>query len=276
MKEQIQIHCVPRLENIEQWLTIAEQYNAVFEYNDFFFPKLLDAPEQLEKVISEYEKIGRERSADTLHGVFFDIVIGSEDERIAEVCEYRLRQSMSIAERLGCKAVIFHTNFIPNFNSKSYKKRWVEHNALMIRNLLRDYPNLSIYIENMFDETPELLVRLAEQMEQEKRFGICLDIAHANLSASPIDVWIEKVGPYLKHLHINDNFGDEDSHFAVGDGNIDWNVLNHPVILDKKPSVLIEMRNAESFLRSVRYLQERGLYPYTEKDVRDGEELWEK
>lgn len=262
MKEQVKLHCIPRLENIEQWETIAQRYDAVFEYNDFFMPQLLDMPEQLENVIASYEKIPRDRSSDTLHGVFFDIVIGSEDRRIAEVCEYRLRQSMSIAERLGCKAVIFHTNFITNFNVASYKKRWVDYNVMMLRNLLRDYPHLSIYMENMFDVTPDLLLQLAERMVSEERFGVCLDIAHANLSERPIEEWVDKLGPYLKHLHINDNFGDEDSHFAVGEGNIDWKVLNRPVILDKKPSVLLEVRNAESFLRSVHYLQENGLYPF--------------
>ena len=251
MREQVKLHCIPRLENMEQWETIAEQYDAVFEYNDFFMPQLLDTPEQLEKVIATYENLPRDRRADTLHGVFFDIVIGSEDRRIAEVCEYRLRQSMSIAERLGCKAVIFHTNY----------------NVMMIRNLLRDYPGMQIYMENMFDVTPDLLLQLAERMAHEARFGVCLDIAHANLSACPLEEWVEKMGPYLKHLHVNDNFGDEDSHFAIGEGNIDWNILNHPVILEKKPSILLEVRNAESFLRSVHYLQENKLYPYVKRQA---------
>lgn len=262
MKKQKQLHCIPRLENIEQWTKIAEQYGAAFEYNDFFMPQLLDTPEQLERVVREYEGLDRDRKADTLHGVFFDIVIGSEDKKIAEVCEIRLRQSMETATRLGLKAVIFHTNFITNFNVASYKKRWVDYNAMMIRTLLRDYPDMRIYMENMFDVTPDLLLQLAEKLAKEERFGVCLDIAHANLSSCPIEEWVEKLGPYIKHLHINDNFGDADSHFAVGDGNIDWNILNHPVIREKKPSILLEVRSAESFLRSVKYLQERELYPY--------------
>lgn len=264
MKERANIHCIPRLENVEQWEKIAVQYGAAFEYNDFFVPQLLDEPERLENVISAYEAIKRDRSDDTLHGVFFDIVIGSEDRKIAEVCESRLRQSMSIAERLGVKAVVFHTNFITNFNVASYKKRWVEYNAMMIRTLLRDFPEQSVYMENMFDMTPELLYQLAEKMKNEERFGVCLDIAHAHLSACPLELWVEKLGPHIRHLHINDNFGEEDSHFAVGEGNIDWSILNHPVILEQSPSVLLEVRNAESFLRSAQYLKERALYPYNQ------------
>ena len=149
MREQVKLHCIPRLENMEQWETIAEQYDAVFEYNDFFMPQLLDTPEQLEKVIATYENLPRDRRADTLHGVFFDIVIGSEDRRIAEVCEYRLRQSMSIAERLGCKAVIFHTNFIANFHSKYYQDKWVERNRAFWREVLANYPSLSVYMFSM-------------------------------------------------------------------------------------------------------------------------------
>lgn len=268
MGKQVRLHCVPKLNNIEQWIRIAAQYDAVFEYNDFFMPQLLDAPEQLEQVIAAYERIPRDRSEDTLHGVFFDIVIGSEDKRIAEVCEYRLRQSMSIAKRLGVKAVVFHTNYITNFNVESYKKRWVEENAKMLQKLLRDYEDLHIYMENMFDTTPELLAQLAERMAQEERFGVCLDIAHANLSACPLETWVEQLGPYIKHLHVNDNCGKEDSHFPIGEGEIDWNILNHPVLLERKPSILLEVRDAESFLRSVQYLEERALYPFgtQEKD----------
>lgn len=259
---QNKVLCIPRLENIAQWCALAEEYEAAFEYNDFFVPRLLDMPEQLDHVIEEYEKLPRDRSADTLHGVFFDIVIGSEDKRIADVCEYRLRQSMDIAQRLGANAVIFHTNFITNFNVSSYKKRWVEYNAMMIRSLLRDYPGLTIYMENMFDMTPELLTQLAEKMKNEERFGVCLDIAHAHLSSCSLETWVEKLGPYVKHLHINDNFGDEDSHFAVGEGNIDWSIMNHPLLLERQPSVLLEVRNAESFQRSAKYLIEHALYPY--------------
>lgn len=262
--ENGRIHCIPRLENIEQWKKIVKEYEAGFEYNDFFMPQLLDTPELLEQTIAAYEGLERDRSEDTLHGVFFDIVIGSEDRRIAEVCELRLRQSMSIAERLGCKAVVFHTNFITNFNVASYKKRWVSSNVMMIQTLLRDYPKMTIYMENMFDETPDLLLQLAERMEKEERFGVCLDLAHAHLSRCPVNEWVEKLAPYIKHLHVNDNFGDEDSHFAIGEGSIDWSILNHPLILWEKPSVLIEVRNAESFLRSVKLLQKRKLYPYNE------------
>ncbi len=266
MSKQAKLYCIPRLNHIEQWEKIAAQYGAVFEYNDFFMPQLLDAPEQLEKVIAAYESIPRDRSEDTLHGVFFDIVIGSEDRRIAEVCEYRLRQSMSIAQRLGVKAVVFHTNYITNFNVESYKKRWVDENAKMLQKLLRDYEGLQIYIENMFDITPELLVQLAERMSSEERFGVCLDIAHANLSACPLETWVEQLGPYIKHLHVNDNFGKEDSHYAIGEGEIDWNILNHPMLLERKPSILLEVRDDESFLRSVQYLQDRELYPFGKQE----------
>ena len=266
MSGKVRLHCVPKLENVEQWLEISAQYDAAFEYNDFFIPQLLDAPEQLEKVIAAYESIPRDRSEDTLHGAFFDIVIGSEDRRIAEVCEYRLRQSMTIARRLGVKAVVFHTNYITNFNVESYRKRWVEENAKLLQTLLDEYKELRIYMENMFDTTPELLVQLAEQMAQEERFGVCLDIAHANLSDCPLEVWVEQLGPYIKHLHVNDNCGKADSHDPIGEGEIDWNILNHPLLLERRPSILLEVRNAESFLRSVKYLQERELYPFEKKE----------
>lgn len=54
-------------------------------------------------------------------------------------------------------------------------------------------------------------------------FGICFDYAHAALTAISQREWAEKLGKYVRHIHINDNDLQSDLHLAVGDGKIDWN-----------------------------------------------------
>lgn len=51
-----------------------------------------------------------------------------------------------------------------------------------------------------------------------------LDAGHANLGpgASRIGLFLKKYGNQLAHVHISDNFGDDDSHLPLGAGNIDW------------------------------------------------------
>ena len=86
--------------------------------------------------------------------------------------------------------MIIHTNFIPNFYVKTYRGGWVDRNEEYFRKLLEDYPSLWIYMENMFDEKPDSLVRLAQRMKG-KQFAICLDLLHVHLSKIPVLQWLE-------------------------------------------------------------------------------------
>ena len=54
-------------------------------------------------------------------------------------------------------------------------------------------------------------------------FKACLDTGHANMfcEMSPADA-VRKLGPYLKVLHVHDNFKDRDAHAWPTKGDIDW------------------------------------------------------
>lgn len=106
----------------------------------------------------------RDRSQDTLYGPFLDITVYSSDRLIREANDQRIRQACEICLKLGVKAMIIHTNFIPNFYVKTYRDGWVDRNEEYFRKLLEDYPSLWIYMENMFDEEPNCLVRLAQHL----------------------------------------------------------------------------------------------------------------
>ena len=128
---------------------------------------------------------------------------------------------------------------------------------------MRDYPEQMIYIENMFDEAPILLRQLARNMGDEKRFGVCLDVAHAFISGSPLEPWFTALRPYIKHVHINDNDGREDLHLPVGSGSFDWEEYNQwGRSVEVKPSVLIEVRSLADLQDSVRFMREHKIYPF--------------
>ena len=115
----------------------------------------------------------------------------------------------------------------------------------------------------MFDEEPELLLRLAENMQGEDHFGVCLDLAHAYLSGTPLEEWERQLKPYVKHLHINDNDRWEDIHQPVGSASFPWQ--NYKTFLEtfqeeEKPSVLIEVRGYQDLAASVEYMQKEKLY----------------
>ncbi|MDD6157555.1 MAG: TIM barrel protein [Lachnospiraceae bacterium] len=258
------VYCIPKWNQISHFLHFSNEYNAGFEYNDFFLPSVLDNPKQVQKMIENYKSLDRDRSEDTLHGAFLDVCVHSDDAKILEVSDLRIHQSMDIAVKLGVKAVIFHTNMIPNFRLKSYCSNWVNRNAAYWRRILAEYPTLTVYLENMFDGEPTLLSLLAAKMADEPRFGVCFDMAHAFLADTPLNQWCDALRPYICHMHINDNDGLEDTHRPVGTEKLPWEIYGDfmaSIPKEKRPTVLIEVRTYEDLMESVEYLKKNHLYP---------------
>ncbi|MCD8218651.1 MAG: sugar phosphate isomerase/epimerase [Clostridiales bacterium] len=239
---------IPDLEHLEEWTELG----IPFEYDDFMYPGMLDQKEETERRIREYLQAERDRSQDTLHGPFLDIAVHSSDRMIRRTSDYRIRQACEIALRLQVRGIILHTNIIPNFYEPNYRQGWIDRNEEYLTALLEDYPDFSVYMENMFDEEPDCLVALAERM-QGKRFGICLDLAHANISRSGIAAWEKACAPYIAHYHINDNDGKVDSHLAVGEGEIDWERVRPQ--MKKDISILLEVSSLEKYKKSLVYLR---------------------
>ena len=46
---------VPQLSALEDCAAFAQQYHMGFEYNDFFYPQILDSAEQTEALVHSYQ-----------------------------------------------------------------------------------------------------------------------------------------------------------------------------------------------------------------------------
>ena len=256
------LYIIPKKDNIEESLRLSKKYQAYFEYNDFFLPWVLDDEEKKKELISFYKNLPRDRSQDTLHGAFFDVTLHSSDAKIREVSELRVRQSMEIAKELGIRGVVFHTNIIANFKDVAYMNNWVKTNATFYKKILEEYPGLYIYVENMFDFDPDMLVKLAESMKEEEYFGVCLDYAHATISKVVAKEWINVLRPYIKHMHINDNDLKNDLHKAIGQGNIDYKEFTSLMTEQNMDvSVLVEVSKPEDQVLSLKYMKKERIYP---------------
>lgn len=246
---------VSRAERLEEHLKLAAEYGVGLELNDFFDPKVLDSKERQQELIDCYLKKGLPKGS-TMHGAFFDVTVFSSDAMIREISELRMRQSMDIAQKLGVKGVVFHANSNPQVPGAFYKTQVIEKTVAFLKELLDQYPNLDIYLENMFERQPGIIVRIAEELTEYKNFGICLDYAHASISGTPISEWVEALAPYVKHMHINDNDLQEDLHLALGTGKIDWNqFFQYVEQYFTSCSILIETTLPENQKISLEYLR---------------------
>lgn len=247
---------IPIAERLEESLKLAECYGLGFEFNDFCLPDVLDDEEGVQKRIAFY----REQmpcGMNTMHGAFYDIAVFSMDERIRRVCVERIEQSLQIAQRLGVKGVVFHSNLNPMLTAETYREGFVEANVKVWRALTGKYPDIQIYLENMFDKAPTEIVRIAEALRDVKNFGVTLDYAHACIYGNDIEGFVRALAPYIRHVHINDNDGVNDLHLPVGSGVIDWKqfrVLKEKYFADA--TILIETSSIEEQKASLQYMEE--------------------
>ena len=249
-------YVIPNLKELDKYLKLSKEYNLGFEYNEFYDPLLLDNEKELNEVIDEYKKLNREN--DTMHGVFYDICLDSSDPKIRNISFERVKSSLDIASKLNCKGVVFHTNYITWMKTESYQNNWVNKNKEVFLKLIEEYKDLEIYIENMFDLDPYMLHRLVKEINH-PRIKVCLDVAHASISNVDIEEWFNVLGKYISHIHINDNDRIADLHQEIGMGIIDYKKVYKLINkLNDNVTVLIEIKDYDKTLNSIKYLRDGG------------------
>lgn len=256
------LHLIPDKTNLEESLQLLEKYQAAYEYNDFFLADILDDKKKQLEIIDFYAKVRSDFSEDTMHGAFLDVTVHSSDRKIREISEFRVRQSMDIAKEMGLRGVVFHTNRLYGFRDAGYLKNWTEINKQFFGKICEAYPEQQIFMENMFDEAPDVLCGLAEQMTEYKNFGVCLDYAHGVVFGAETEDWVKTLTSHVRHMHINDNDLKNDLHQAVGDGVIDWK--KYKVEIEKykiDASVLIEVSGVEKQKKSLEYMTREHILP---------------
>lgn len=267
-----QLLMIPNLKELDAAAELAAQYSLGFEFNDFFLPAVLDDQQKQQRIKEAYAQISLPPFR-TVHGAFFDVIPFSPDPKIREIADLRIEQSIQAALSVGAKAVVFHTNYNPQLNTPSYLEGWIRDNITYWSSVLQAHPELSIYLENMFETTPDLLEELSEALCQYPNYGVCLDYAHASLSPTPPAVWAERLGRFVKHIHLNDNDLNSDLHLAWGDGVIDRSEFYrcYQQWLSGA-SILIEVSSSEKVRRSLAVLEKDGFYT-SSAEQQEGESI---
>lgn len=253
-----QILIIPDRNHMQECLELAEKQNLGFEYNDFYIPDILDNESLLSDIIEEYKKAELPQYC-TMHGAFFDVIPFSMDKKIKEISHQRIQQSLDIARKIGAQAVVFHTNYDPFLSTESYVNSWLDTNEVYWGQVLKQNADINIYLENMFDTTPDVLLELSKRLCKYPNYGVCLDWAHASISKVDPVIWAEKLGTYVKHVHINDNDLVSDLHLAWGDGRIQREVFYQ--CYEKymsQATVLVETSSMENKIRSLELLEQEG------------------
>jgi sugar phosphate isomerase/epimerase len=159
----------------------------------------------------------------TLHAPFMDMNPGAVDPMIRSATQMRFRQLLNVAAILKPRAAVFHAAY-DKWRYSGRKDVWLN-NSIDIWHAVMDAASnigMQVAVENVFDEDPEALRMLIEKIAR-PGFGFCFDTGHFNLfSAVPMEQWFEGLGRHLVEVHLHDNDGTADSHWALGRGGFDF------------------------------------------------------
>ena len=193
----------------------------------------------------------------TIHTPFMDVNIAALQDKSRINSIEQIKHSIDLANEIDAEAVVVHPG-LASFLAKKYFLDDVYKAANDAISEINDYSNdlgVMTTIENMPDfeamiyqninDLNDLLVGLD--------MGMTLDIGHANHVGYAPD---EMIFDSIKHIHIHDNFGDDDAHLALGEGSID---LKHIVETLESKSYngiyIIEVNDTDSIKKSYEYMK---------------------
>ncbi len=238
----------------EYELRCARDYGVGVEIQTFGFPQYLsvDTTKLLEKIAQHTSRI---KGPIGFHGPFIDTIHHSPDAEIREVSRLRYLSAFDMAEAVGAKYVLFHSQFNPVIRVPVYKKSYHELSLRFWPELIEEAEQrkLPIYIENMFEDTPEPARKVADAINS-PYFKLCLDVAHACIHSSmDLSEWIAICGHHLRHVHINDCMGTMDDHLGLGQGVLD---IEGALALLKKTKLPLTyvLETHKNTVASMRYL----------------------
>lgn len=209
---------ISQLDETEKILPILDKYNVGLEIVQFASPYILD---NIEKFLEEYKldiASVSENIKFSIHGPYSDLIPGSRDRIIREATHYRFTQAYNVAKELNANKIIYHNGYAPN---TYYKDEWLKNSVEFWKEFIKGKDdNIEIHIENVLEEDCILMRKLIDEIDNEK-ISICLDIGHVNAySKVSVKRWIENLGNRIKHIHIHNNYSDQDSHSGIDKGNM--------------------------------------------------------
>jgi len=164
------------------------------------------------------------RPAITLHGPFMDLNPGAVEPMVRSATQMRFKQLLGLAAVLRPRAVVFHAAY-DRWRYAGKRDVWLDYSMdtwPRVMEQAQKIDGLRIAVENVFDEDPEALRMLIERVDHPS-FGFCFDTGHFNLfSRVPLEAWFSALGQHIVEVHLHDNKGEEDSHWGLGRGSVDF------------------------------------------------------
>ncbi|HIP58307.1 MAG TPA: sugar phosphate isomerase/epimerase [Archaeoglobus profundus] len=181
----------------------------------------------------------------------------SISETMRKASYKELKRVLDFAKKCEAKVVTFHIGWNPGFiTARGFifpRELYSDHNYKVITTeMLRFLKNVDtsiLALENTID-MDENLKKAIEVLLEQTDLKLTFDIGHYNCRIGH-DIFLEHFDRVV-NVHLHDNNGKIDEHKALGEGNVDLNIIP----LSYRGYLTLEVRNVDAILQSKEYLKE--------------------
>ena len=141
-------------------------------------------------------------------------------ERIEKAVHTEFISAFRTASLMGAKKITLHTETMsPSIQSR---ESHVEGTVRSLKVLHREATNmgLDLLIENL--DAKSFSIKEFSRLFSEVDMGMTFDIGHANTARGEgYENYLRNFSPRIRHVHLHDNFGQNDDHLPLGAGKMD-------------------------------------------------------
>ena len=193
----------------------------------------------------------------SIHAPFMDVNIASPQNQSRLNSIAQIKSSIDLANEINAEAVVVHPGLISFLANKYFKKEVYEFANQSIKEIGDYAKNLGVMatIENMPNFESMIYQNIADlnQLLVENEMHMTLDIGHANhVGYAPEDMIFDSI----KHVHVHDNLGDDDSHLPLGEGSIDLKYIINTLESKNYDGIyILEVNDYDSIKKSYEYMK---------------------
>lgn len=195
-----------------------------------------------------------------IHLPFMDIFPGSPDRLIREASRERLLQALEVAKIYDPVHLVAHSGYYEYY--VDCFSEWSSFAVATWKDILAAWSDRPVvYFENVYSRDPGIIQDFLSEMSAYS-CEFCFDVGHwysfaRGANSKNLSLWLQKLGPSLRHMHLHDNSGMRDHHLGLGCGTIPWEeIFSSLEIMDLEPTITIEPRTCKDLQDSLLFMQE--------------------
>lgn len=247
--------------DLRQSVSIAKELKLGIELSRI--PNVINNKRPFNDVVKEMKDIFFNfKGEKSVHGLFFDLSVASIDDDIREISIKRYLQSLEIAKAINAKTVVFHTGCEATIKHKGFQEAYSKDSIKFWKNYITAFENSKITAvqENVSENTYEPILKVVNAINS-PFLKASLDVGHVNIhSDKPLSNWLHGYGDKLHHIHLHNNYKDDDSHLSLLKGTIDFDEFFKTIDkLNINPLLVLEIFTEKDLYESVDYLRKKGV-----------------